>query len=58
MGFEGLVMTDWFGEDAVAQINAGNDLIEPGTKNNGMHFDANAEGSLEEPIIDRAAARI
>ena len=51
-------MTDWFGgEDAVAQINAGNDLIEPGTKKQwDALLDANAEGSLEEPIIDRAAA--
>ena len=32
--FEGLVMTDWFGgNSATAIINAGNDLIEPGTKN-------------------------
>ena len=58
--FEGLVMTDWFGgRDAVAQINAGNDLLEPGTK---KQWDALKEGSkngtLSIETIDRSVSRI
>jgi len=59
-GFEGIVMSDWFGgKDAVAQIKAGNDLLEPGTKN---QWDALTEayenGDLSEETIDIAAKRI
>ena len=59
-GFEGLVMTDWFGgTDAVAQIAAGNDLLEPGTK---KQWDALIEGQesgeLSEKDINTSASRI
>ena len=59
-GFEGLVMTDWFGgRDAVAQISAGNDLLEPGTKKQwDALLEASADGRLSPEIIDRAAGRI
>ena len=59
-GFEGLVMTDWFGGvDAVAQIAAGNDLLEPGTK---RQWDALIEGqesgALSEADINTSVSRI
>ncbi|GAB5526191.1 MAG: beta-glucosidase [Roseivirga sp.] len=59
-GFEGLVMTDWFGgRDAAAQIGAGNDLLEPGTKKQWEALTEAAEnGDLPLSVIDRAASRI
>ena len=59
-GFEGLVMTDWFGgRDAAAQISAGNDLLEPGTKKQwDALLEASEDGRLSSEIIDRAADRI
>ncbi len=59
-GFEGLVMSDWFGgNDAPAMIRAGNDLLEPGTK---KQWDALVEafekGELSESDIDTAVDRI
>ena len=59
-GFEGLVMTDWFGgRDAAAQISAGNDLLEPGTKKQWDALrEASEDGRLSPEIIDRAASRI
>ncbi|RMG59122.1 MAG: beta-glucosidase [Bacteroidetes bacterium] len=60
MGFEGLVMSDWFGgRDAVAMVNAGNDLLEPGTK---PQWDALLEGaedgSLNMEAVDTSVRRI
>ena len=59
-GFKGLVMSDWFGgNDAVAMINAGNDLLEPGTK---KQWDALVEGYEEGTLplehIDTSVRRI
>ena len=58
--FKGLVMSDWFGgNDAVAMINAGNDLLEPGTK---LQWDAIKEGAekgtLAASEIDKSVGRI
>ena len=59
-GFEGLVMSDWFGgNDAVAMVRAGNDLLEPGTKKQWKALTEGYEnGTLSEEEIDLAAGRI
>ena len=59
-GFEGLVVTDWFGgTDAVAQIQAGNDLLEPGTKKQWKALlEASEEGTLSEEDINTSVRRI
>ncbi len=59
-GFEGLVMTDWFGgKDAPSQILAGNDLLEPGTNKQWESLlEAHKEGNLNENSIDVAVSRI
>jgi len=59
-GFEGIVMSDWFGgNDAIAQISAGNDLLEPGTKRQWNALkDGFEEGILMEDVIDNSVRRI
>ena len=59
-GFGGVVMSDWFGgNDAPAMIRAGNDLLEPGTRQQwDALIEAHAAGGLPEQAIDTAAARI
>ncbi len=59
-GFKGLVMTDWFGgRDAVAQMNAGNDLLEPGTAlQQKALLAAVASGQLKMDVLDRNVERV
>ncbi len=59
-GFRGMVMTDWFGgKDAVAQMIAGNDMLQPGTdKQYEMIVDGVKEGRLDEAVLDRNVKRI
>jgi len=58
--FKGIVMSDWFGGNtAPAQIMAGNDLLEPGTK---FQWDdlkeAVENGGLPMTVVDESVRRI
>jgi len=54
-GFDGLVMTDWGGgDDPVAQMIAGNDLLMPGRQEQQEALVTAVEnGTLDEAILDR-----
>ena len=58
-GFEGLVMTDWFGgDDGAAQIAAGNDMLQPGTdRQYEQIMAALKDGSLSEAELDVCVRR-
>ncbi len=59
-GFQGFVMSDWFGgADPMAQIEAGNDLLMPGTDKQEQTLLAAAEaGKLDETALDRSVKAI
>jgi len=58
-GYTGLVMTDWFGgSDVVQQMNAGNDLLMPGTEEQRQKLSAAlASGAIAE-VVDRNVGRV
>ncbi|VBB44717.1 Beta-glucosidase-like glycosyl hydrolase [uncultured Paludibacter sp.] len=58
-GFKGLVMTDWWGgADAVAQMNAGNELLMPGCEQRVELLSAIKNKLIDEKVIDQNLTRI
>lgn len=59
-GYKGVVMTDWFGgTDGAAQMWAGNDMLQPGTKNQYDQIIAAVNaGTLSMEDIDRNVENI
>src|ERR1035437_9835392 len=57
--FEGMVMTDWGGgTDAVAQMNAGNDVLMPGNRQRQELLLALKNKALDEKVIDQNVERV
>lgn len=58
--YKGLVMTDWFGgKDPVAQMNAGNDLLMPGTPAQSKAIvEAVNNGKLDVKQLDQNVERV
>ena len=59
-GYDGMVMSDWFGgSDAVAQMKAGNDMLQPGLPKQYEAIIAGVQdGTLDEAVVDRNVRRI
>lgn len=59
-GYKVAVMTDWWGgSDGAAQMIAGNDMLEPGTKDQARHIiDGVKNGTLDQSVVDRNVRRI
>lgn len=59
-GYKGMVMTDWGGgKHAVKQMQAGNDLLEPGSENAAQAIiQAVKDGSLDEKVLDKNVHRV
>ena len=59
-GFKGYVMTDWGGgSDIVAQMKAGNDMVQPGQPEQiGRLIQAVEEGKLAVSVLDTNVSRI
>ncbi len=59
-GYKGVVMTDWYGgKDAVAQMKAGNDMLQPGRPSQYHEIiDGVNNGSLDVADLDRNVKRI
>ena len=55
-----MVMTDWFGgKDAVAQMIAGNDMLQPGRATQyDMIIEGVKSGKLDESVLDRNVKRV
>lgn len=59
-GYKGTIMTDWYGgKDAVAQVHAGNDMLQPGRPSQYKDIVAAAyNGTLDMADLDRNVKRI
>ena len=59
-GFSGMVMTDWFGgKDAVAQMKAGNDMLQPGYDRQYTDIvEGVKSGKLDEAVLDLNVKRV